>query len=154
MKISTKGRYGLKAMVDLAVHCDEGACVSLKSIAERQGISEAYLEQLMAILKKNGFVKSIRGAQGGYILEKDIEEISVGDILSVLEGPLTVVECVSNKENASCGSANCEKCVTRNVWEKISDSLYEVVNAISLKNLVDDYINAEKNQNGDVILNE
>ncbi len=150
MKVSTKGRYGLKAMVDLAAHSDGGMCVSIKSIAERQGISEAYLEQLMSVLKKNGFIKSIRGAQGGYILEKTAEEISVGDILKVLEGPLNVVECVSDKGNVSCGSGTCKKCVTKNVWEKISDSLSEVVNSISLQNLVDEYIDAEKSQNGDV----
>ncbi len=145
MKVSTKGRYGLKAMVDLAVNCKGNLCVSLKSIAERQGISEAYLEQLMAVLKKNGFVKSIRGAQGGYILEKDLEEISVGDILRALEGPLNVVECVSDKKNVSCGSGTCKKCVTKNVWEKISDSLSEVVDSISLKDLADEYVDDEKN---------
>ncbi len=145
MKVSTKGRYGLKAMVDLAVHCKGNLCVSLKSIAERQGISEAYLEQLMAVLKKNGFVKSIRGAQGGYILAKDLEEISVGDILRALEGPLNVVECVSDKKNVSCGSGTCKKCVTKNVWEKISDSLSEVVDSISLKDLADEYVDDEKN---------
>ncbi len=145
MKVSTKGRYGLKAMVDLAAHSTDGSCVSLKSIAERQGISEAYLEQLIAVLKKNGFVKSIRGAQGGYILEKDINQISVGDILRALEGPLDVVECVSERGATSCGSGTCKKCVTKNVWEKISDSLSEVVNSIYLKDLVDEYINAEKN---------
>ncbi len=154
MKVSTKGRYGLKAMVDLAVHCNNETCVSLKSIAERQGISEAYLEQLMAVLKKSGFIKSIRGAQGGYILKKTAEEISVGDILRALEGPLNVVECVSDKGNISCGSGTCKKCVTKNVWEKISDSLSEVVNSISLKNLVDDYIDKNENRNGDVFLNE
>jgi len=145
MKVSTKGRYGLKAMVDLAVHCDDGSCVSLKSIAEREGISEAYLEQLMAILKKNGFVKSIRGAQGGYILERDPKCISVGDILRVLEGSLNVVECVSDRKNVTCGNGTCKKCVTKNVWEKISDSLSEVVDSISLKDLADEYISAEKN---------
>jgi len=150
MKVSTKGRYGLKAMIDLAAHSNDGTCVSLKSIAERQGISEGYLEQLMALLKKNGFIKSIRGAQGGYILEKTAEEISVGDILNVLEGPLNVVECVSDKGSAGCGNSTCKKCVTKNVWEKISDSLSEVVNSISLQDLVDEYIDAEKSQNGDV----
>ena len=98
----------------------------------------------MSVLKKNGFIKSIRGAQGGYILEKTAEEISVGDILKVLEGPLNVVECVSDKGSVSCGSGTCKKCVTKNVWEKISDSLSEVVNSISLQNLVDEYINVEK----------
>lgn len=150
MKVSTKGRYGLKAMVDLAVHSGGEKRVSLKSIAKRQGISEAYLEQLMAVLKKNGFIKSIRGAQGGYILEKKADEISVGDILNVLEGPINVVECVSMGNNTGCGSGSCKKCVTKNVWEKINDSLSEVVNSISLQNLVDQYIETEKNQNGDV----
>jgi len=150
MKVSTRGRYGLKAMIDLAANCMDGSCVSLKSIAKRQGISEAYLEQLMATLKKNGFVKSIRGAQGGYILKKEAEKISVGDILRVLEGPLDVVECVSDKKNTGCGSGDCKKCVTKNVWEKISDTLSEVVDSISLKTLADEYIETEKNWNGDV----
>lgn len=139
MKISTKGRYGLKAMVDLAVHSRDGNCISLKSIAERQGISENYLEQLMAALKRDGFVKSIRGAQGGYILNRQSEEISVGDILRTLEGPLYVVECLSDK-GSSCGKASCEKCVTKNVWEKLSNSLSEVVDSISLKQLAEDYV--------------
>lgn len=139
MKISTRGRYGLKAMVDLAVNAKDDSCVSLKSIADRQGISENYLEQLMAALKKAELVKSIRGAQGGYTLTRPATEISVGDLLRVLEGPLTLVECVSNTE--SCGSGSCNKCVTKNVWEKISDSMNEVVDSITLEDLVKDYNN-------------
>lgn len=139
MKISTKGRYGLKAMVDLAVHSSENTCVSLKSIAERQGISEHYLEQIIAVLKKAGMVKSIRGSQGGYILGKNSKDISVGDLLRILEGPLSFVECVSDSTKTSCGMSSCKKCVTKNVWEKISDSVTEVVDSISLENLVDDY---------------
>ncbi len=143
MKISTKGRYGLKAMVDLAAHSEQNICVSLKCIAERQGISEHYLEQIMAVLKKAGFIQSIRGAQGGYILNKDVGEISVGDVLRALEGPLHIVECVADNGSGSCGSGSCKKCVTKNVWEKISDSLSDVVDSITLKELVEDYKNIE-----------
>lgn len=144
MKLSTRGRYGVKAMVDLAVHCESNNCVSLKSIAERQGISENYLEQLMAILKKAGFISSIRGAQGGYILNKGCNEISVGDLLRVLEGPLGLVDCVSDGEASGCGTGNCKKCVTRNVWERISESVTEVVDSIMLSELVDDYKETNK----------
>lgn len=124
-------------MVDLAVNSGTGECVSLKSIADRQGISENYLEQLIAQLKKAGLVKSIRGAQGGYTLTREPSEISVGDMLRVLEGPFTLVECVSNTE--SCGNAGCSKCVTKNVWERISESMNEVVDNITLQDLVSDY---------------
>lgn len=144
MKISTKGRYGLKAMVDLAAHSDKKNCISLKSIAKRQGISEHYLEQLMAVLKKEGFVQSVRGAQGGYILNKDAKEISVGDLLRALEGPLNLVSCVSENDFSSCGTGSCKKCVTKNVWERISNSVSEVVDSITLANLVEDYRNVEK----------
>lgn len=142
MKVSTRGRYGLKAMIDLAVNSDNECCVSLKSIAERQGISEHYLEQLMASLKKAEFVKSVRGAQGGYILNKKLNEISVGDLLRVLEGPLYIVDCVSDKQANSCGSNGCSKCVTKNVWEKINDSITEAADSITLEELVNDYKNA------------
>ena len=145
MKVSTKGRYGLKAMVDLAVNCKGNLCVSLKSIAERQGISEAYLEQLMAVLKKNGFVKSIRGAQGGYILEKDLEEISVGDILRALEGPLNVVFFVYYKNIVRCARVILKNFDTKNFCKKKRDSLSEVVDSISLKDLADEYVDDEKN---------
>lgn len=141
MKISTKGRYGLKAMVDLAANLSDNSCITLKSIAERQGISEHYLEQLIAVLKKNGFVKSIRGAQGGYILNKSSSEISVGDLLRVLEGPLDLVDCVSNDTITGCGSGSCKKCVTKNVWEKLSNSFSEIVDSITLNDLVQDYKN-------------
>ena len=92
MKLSTKGRYGLSAMIDLAVY-SENEAVSLNSIAERQHISEGYLEQLMAKLKKAGLVTSIRGASGGYGLARPAAEVSVGDILRALEGSLKAVEC-------------------------------------------------------------
>ena len=92
MKLSTQGRYGLRELLDLAVHQGNGT-VSIQSIAARQNISERYLEQLIAKLKKAGLVSSIRGAGGGYRLAKDAEDISVGDILRALEGSLDAVEC-------------------------------------------------------------
>ena len=94
MKLSTKGRYGLRAMIDLARYSEKEP-VSIGSVAARQEISERYLEQLVALLKKAGLVKSIRGASGGYVLAKKPSEISVGDILRALEGSLEPVKCAA-----------------------------------------------------------
>ena len=101
MKLSTKGRYGLRALIDLAQYSGE-APVSITSISARQDISERYLEQLMAMLKKAGLVSSVRGAGGGYILAKDMREISVGDILRALEGSLEPVECPGLEPDGGC----------------------------------------------------
>ena len=92
MKLSTKGRYGLRELIDLAQYSGD-APVSITSISARQDISERYLEQLMSMLKKAGLVSSVRGAGGGYVLAKDIKEISVGDVLRALEGSLEPVDC-------------------------------------------------------------
>lgn len=138
MKLSTKGRYGLKAILDLAIHSSDGQ-VALKSIAERQGLSENYLEQLFASLKKAKLIQSVRGSQGGYLLGRSPEKISVGDILRALEGSMAPTECV--EENCtSTGCCNTDGCVTRSVWEKIRDGINNVIDNITLKELVDDYI--------------
>jgi Rrf2 family protein len=134
MKISTRGRYGLKAMVDIAANSGNNTCVCLKSIAERTNISDNYLEQLIAPLKRAGLVKSIRGAQGGYILGKDANDISVGDILRAVEGPMDLVECLSNTD--ACGSGNCECCTTKSVWHKLSESVNEAADSIALSELI------------------
>ncbi len=137
MKISTKGRYGVAAMYDLAMNYGQGP-ISLKSIAQRQKISENYLEQLVSTLRKAGYVKSIRGAQGGYTLSKDPAQISVGDIIRVLEGPIVLVDCLlSHSDDHNC----CERediCVTRDVWAKVCDSISLVVDSISLADLCRD----------------
>lgn len=134
MKLSTKGRYGLRAVLDLAVHEDEDA-VALSQIAERQGISINYLEQLIAKLKKAGIVKGIRGAQGGYMLAVPAEEISVGAILRALEGDLNPVDCAEvNKGDSIC--SNSDSCVTKYVWKRISDSINDAVDNIKLSELV------------------
>ena len=137
MKLSTKGRYGLKAIIDLAANSKEGNVV-LKSIAERQGISESYLEQLFAALKKAKIIKSERGSQGGYSLAHDPENITVGDILRALEGSLAPTDCVTDNSNTRhCG--NQDLCVSRSVWERIRDGINNVVDNITLKELVEDY---------------
>ena len=137
MKISTKGRYGVAAMYDLAMNYGQGP-ISLKSIAQRQKISENYLEQLVSTLRKAGYVKSIRGAQGGYTLSKEPAQISVGDIIRVLEGPIALVDCLlSHSDDHNC----CERediCVTRDVWAKVCDSISLVVDSISLADLCRD----------------
>lgn len=135
MKITTKGRYGLRALIDLAQY-SEIEPVSISSIAARQGISERYLEQLMTLLKKADLIKSIRGAGGGYVLAKDVNDISVGDVLRALEGSLEPVECAAYREEDSCAAAG--GCVTKYVWQKINESINRTVDEISLKQLVEE----------------
>lgn len=134
MKLSTKGRYGLRAMIDLADYSEEMP-QSIACIAARQSISDSYLEQLMAKLKKAGLITSIRGAQGGYVLAKPSKEISVGDILRALED-LSPVNCVGLKGDQACGGS--DTCVTRNVWKRIDDSIQHAVDSIFLDELVED----------------
>lgn len=134
MKMSTKGRYGLRAMVDLAMTSENGP-VSIQSIAERQELSEKYLEQLLAMLKKAGLVKSIRGHQGGYLINGNPETISAGDILRALEGDLTPVECSGLEEESPCKAA--KSCVTKYVWKRINDSMEEAVDGITLAELME-----------------
>lgn len=141
MKLSTKGRYGLRALLDMAIFQHEGP-VALNNIAERQGISEGYLEQLMMPLKRAGIVKSVRGAQGGYLLSKDPKEVTVGEIIRVLEGPIAPVACVSEEYPEPCERSS--SCVTRLVWEKVRDSISGVLDSYSLADLVD-----ESNKHGD-----
>lgn len=146
MRLSTKGRYGLRAMLDLALNATDKA-VSIKSISDRQSISENYLEQIIATLKKAQYVKSTRGPKGGYKLMKDPKMISVGDILRVLEGDLNPVDCVAVNDLKPCDES--ELCVTKFVWKKISESINEVVDNISLEDLmkeqyrIDDLIEEE-----------
>ena len=133
MKLSTKGRYGLRAMVDLVVHSEEEP-VSIASIAARQHISESYLEQLIAKLKKAGLVTSVRGAMGGYIPSRKTETISVGDVLRALEGSLDPVDCPGLEDENGCGGA--DVCVTKYVWKRINDSINDTVDSIYIGELV------------------
>ena len=137
MKLSTRGRYGIHAMYDLAVNADGGP-QPIKAIAERQGEPEAYLEQLIAMLKREGLVTSTRGAQGGYMLARRPEAITVGDVLRALEGGLNLVECLDEEE--TCGRT-CA-CPSRVVWLKMRDGLNKIVDGITLKDMIDDYTRA------------
>lgn len=121
-------------MIDLADYSEEMP-QSIACIAARQSISDSYLEQLMAKLKKAGLITSIRGAQGGYVLAKPSKEISVGDILRALED-LSPVNCVGLKGEQACGGS--DTCVTRNVWKRIDDSIQHAVDSIFLNELVED----------------
>ncbi|SHH16362.1 RrF2 family transcriptional regulator [Clostridium grantii] len=134
MKLSTKTRYGVKAMLDIAYNSKDNP-ISIKCISERQHISESYLEQLFALLRKAKLVKSIRGAQGGYILGKKASEISVWDIMEVLEGPVEISDCLDNSE---CN--NSEVCATRLLWGKIKKSIDDVTKSITLQDMLNDYL--------------
>jgi len=132
LRLSTRGHYGLKAMLDLAQHFSAEP-ISLKSIAERQNLSGHYLEQLIAMLRKAGLVKSVRGAQGGYILARKPAEITVGDVIRALEGPIAPVYCVSEKDPGNCDEA--DHCITRTVWARVRDGIAAVYDSITLADI-------------------
>ncbi|WP_172249510.1 cysteine metabolism transcriptional regulator CymR [Saccharibacillus deserti] len=125
MKISTKGRYGLTIMMELAARYGEGP-TSLKSIAEKNSLSEHYLEQLIAPLRNGGLVKSIRGAYGGYILSRDPDTVTAGEIIRVLEGPISVVDFTEEDDPAK-----------RDLWKRIRDAIADVIDSTTLGDLID-----------------
>lgn len=134
MKISTKGRYALRVMLELAKNVEEKP-VSVKEMAARQDISDKYLEQIISMLNKAGYVKSIRGPQGGYHLTKKPEEYTVGMILRTIVGSLAPVECLEYEVNT------CERkefCPTLKVWEKLYAAINDVVDSITLQDILDD----------------
>ena len=135
MKLSTRGKYGVLAMIDMATHYSEGI-VTLSSIAKRQNISGSYLEQLFAVLKKTNLIESIRGSQGGYMLAKNPQDITVGQILRALEGSLVPVDCVEEDKAVKCSRTDI--CITRFVWKKIKDSINHTVDSITLENLAEE----------------
>ncbi|WP_304508228.1 RrF2 family transcriptional regulator [Anaerotignum sp.] len=137
MKISTKGRYGIRLMLSLAIHYEKGT-LSLKTIANEQQISEKYLEQIINPLTKAGLVKSFRGAQGGYILSRHPKEITVGEILQVLEGSLSPVSCV---DSPTC--PNSDSCVSLSLWKRMKNALDEVVDNTTLESMAEEYLEKE-----------
>ena len=133
MKVSTRGRYAIQLMLELALQ--EYRNLSVKSVAEAQNISEKYLEQVIPLLVRGGFVRSVRGAQGGYVLQRDPEKISVGDVLRALEGDITPVACIGiDGMEGGCSSAH--TCVTKYVWQRINESVNDTVNHIFLDTLI------------------
>ena len=134
MKLSTRARYGLRALIDLGMY-SENEAVSIQSIADRQKISDSYLEQLMARLKKAGLVTSSRGVLGGYRLGRPAGEISVGEVLRVLEGGLDAVDCPGINEHTE-GCEEADFCVTKLVWKRINDGINEAVDTLMLDQLI------------------
>lgn len=134
MKLSTKGKYGLKAIFELSLHANEGP-MPLNMIASRQKIPEQYLEQIFSTLKKSKLITSVRGAQGGYLLNKKPEEITVGDVLTILEGPVALSQCIIDE--GACENSN--DCSTRLVWEKLKKGIEDVLHSITLQDMIDDY---------------
>ena len=132
MRLSTRGHYGLKAMFDLANNYGSGP-ISLKTVAERQNLSDHYLEQLIAMLRKAGLVKSMRGVKGGYFLAREPSEIRVGDVIRALEGPIAPVHCVSETDPGNCNEA--DYCITRTVWARVRDGIARVLDSITLADL-------------------
>lgn len=133
MKVSTRGRYALRLMIDLAAN-DSGTPIRIKDIAMRQDISDKYLEQIISVLNKAGFVKSVRGSQGGYILRGKPEDYTVGMVLRLTEGSLAPVACVDEDDMM------CERkrgCATHVLWKKINEAINGVVDTVTLKDLID-----------------
>ncbi len=132
MKISAKGRYALRFMIDLAIH-DEGKYIALKEISQRQEISVKYLEQIVVILSRAGYVKSVRGAQGGYRLTRKPSEYTAGDILRLIEGPLSSVACLETLPNDCPRQGTCS---TLKFWEGLNKVINEYVDSVTLEDLV------------------
>jgi Rrf2 family cysteine metabolism transcriptional repressor len=136
MKLSTKGRYSVTALYELAQRYEEDGIVPLKDIAASQGLSENYLEQLMATMRKAGLVESTRGAQGGYRLSRSPEEITICDIITAAEGPIALVDCLLDTDGKNayhCVREN--QCVTRGIWEKVCQAIENVLAGITLADL-------------------
>ena len=132
MKISTRGRYGKRMMLDLAAHHDQGP-TPLREIAKRQDLSVKYLEQLIIPLKAAGYIRSVRGARGGYTLARKPDKISVGQIIKTLEGGLSLVDCVEDPKV-------CEReknCPTRDIWLRMSERLMEELSSLTLSDVLD-----------------
>lgn len=132
MKISTKGRYAVRVMLDLAWN-DRGDCIRVKEIAARQGISEKYLEQIISILNKAGYVRSARGAQGGYRLARAAEDCTVGQILRLTEGSMAPVSCL--EDGTSC--ERCDTCETLEVWRDLYQAVNDVIDHVTIADLVE-----------------
>lgn len=133
MKISTKGRYALRLMLDLAQH-NTGEMIRIKDISERQNISEKYLEQIITSLKRSGYVKSLRGAQGGYRLAKEPKEYTVGMILRLTEGNMAPVSCLEDEAN-ECPRA--EHCTSLRLWKMLDEAVKGVIDHVTLQDMLE-----------------
>lgn len=130
MKLTTKGRYAVTAMLDLAMHQDAGP-VTLADIAERQQISQAYLEQLFGRLRKRNLVDSIRGPNGGYLLAHIASEISVADIIQAIDEPVDITKCAGEQDCQNGG-----RCLTHDLWENLNKTIFQFLNGVTLAQLM------------------
>ena len=149
MKLSTKTRYGTRLILDMAQHYGQGA-IQLGEIANRQDISLKYLEQIIRPLKKAGYVKSFRGAKGGHILSRSPEEVTVGEIVSVLEGGNTLIHC--DKDPGDCERV--DSCLTRYLWMEAATAMFERLSTITFADLIKLEKDACKNQVIDYLTSE
>jgi len=132
VKLSSRSRYGLRAVLDLALHYRKGP-LQIRAIAAREEISNKYLEQLMTILKTSGLVRSLRGPKGGYILSKPPDQIKLKEVITALEGPLFPVECLQHPQFCP----HCAECITRQVWADVQEAMLGVLEATNMQDLVD-----------------
>ena len=135
IQISTRGRYSLRALVDVALHTDEGL-VSRRAIAERQAISPDYTAQLFRQLRVAGLVRGVKGPGGGYLLARDAAEISAGDVIRAVEGPIAVAQCALPDEVPPCGRV--DRCATHLLWKRLSETMTELLDSVSLQDLCDE----------------
>ncbi len=134
MKISTKGRYALRMLLDLAMHPD--GFVALKDIAERQNISKKYLEQIVPLLNRSGLLRTNRGFQGGYMLSKPTSQYTVGEILRLTEGNLAPVACLSSDQNECLRASDC---ITLPIWEGLYKVMTDYLDSVTLEEIIDNY---------------
>ncbi len=133
MKLSTRSRYGTRMMLDLAQHYDQGP-VQIGDISKRENISVKYLEQLIIPLKKANFIKSVRGPKGGHMLAKPPEEITVGEIVRILEGGINLTNCIENPEVCDRTTS----CLTRGVWKEATKAMYDKLNSVTLSKMINE----------------
>ena len=141
MRISTKGRYALRMMCDIAIHHNNEP-IPLKEIAERQHLSTKYLEQIVILLSRAGFVKSVRGSRGGYKLSDTPDHYTVGMILRLTEGSMSPVSCLDDEKNECERSLNCP---TLFVWKKLNDAICDVIDNITIQDIIDNTPDAGNN---------
>ncbi len=135
IRVSTRGRYALRAMLDLALHAEEGS-VSRQAIANRQGLSTSYVAQLFLELATAGLAEGVKGPGGGYRLARDAATIRVGEVIQAVEGPIALVHCVLPEDDAPCRRVDC--CATHYLWRRLSDVVADFLDSITLKDLCDD----------------
>lgn len=145
MKISTKGRYGLRGMIDVAVHSKEGP-VKLSDVAIRQGISLNYLEYVFSLLKKSGLILSVKGPNGGYSLAREAEEITIGQVLEALEGTIDIADEASGA--ASDQRTVLQQCLYENVWDKMNQAIQALVDSRTLRDMADHYNESNQTEAG------